>query len=527
MQRVREALTSLRVRLILSFTVVVVVALAIVMASLPRLLDGYFARQEDEALGTRTEVLTGLLEERLSQFQTTFGTAMPRPIIAPTGPSEPPRATDLVTRAWGSAGSGYVASLAPQVAQANILVTIAPDPDRADDIVYRLEIPLGDAEAKPGQEREPFSRSASFDIADLWYAQNAQGAPPRRVTVTLTQPFSYRAQTLETIFGVLVGAAFLAVPVAIVAAVLLSARLTDPLRRLTTASRSLAEGKLDARVNVPASSSPEVVELAAAFNAMAERLQGSIGYISRDRDRSREFLADVSHELRTPIAALRTFNELLRDGSSNDPQTREEFLQHSHQQIERLDWLATNLLELSKLDSGLVSLDLRPDDLRSVVEDGVDQARPLASRKGLELELRLPSDPVRLPHDPARIGQVLANLLGNAIKFTHPGGRVAVAVRDAGNNAELVLEDSGVGIDSDELPHVFERFYRGSQSAEERASGSGLGLSIVRSIVEMHHGRVSIQSAVGRGTTVTVLLPREATPAPPGVAVSSPAGSAQ
>ena len=114
-----------------------------------------------------------------------------------------------------------------------------------------------------------------------------------------------------------------------------------------------------------------MAELTTAFNAMAERVQDSIEFIRRDRDRSRDFLADVSHELRTPIAALRTFNELLTAGQVPDKATRQEFLEQSRAQIERLDWLASNLLELSKLDSGLVLLDLRPDDLRAVVENAI------------------------------------------------------------------------------------------------------------------------------------------------------------
>ena len=219
----------------------------------------------------------------------------------------------------------------------------------------------------------------------------------------------------------------------------------------------------------------------------------------------------MSHELRTPIAALRTFNELLREGAADDPATREEFLEQSRHQIERLDWLATNLLELSKLDSGLVSLDLRPDDLRAVVESAVQQAEPVADRKGVDLVAHLPPEPVRQPHDPPRVGQVLANLIGNAIKFTPAGGRVDVEVAATSAGARLTVTDTGVGIPADEMPHVFERFWRGARRPELRASGSGLGLSIVRSIVDMHEGTINITSSPDVGTRVTVDLPRTVT----------------
>ena len=232
---------------------------------------------------------------------------------------------------------------------------------------------------------------------------------------------------------------------------------------------------------------------------MAERLEESVTFIRRDRDRSRDFLADVSHELRTPIAALRTFNELLQEGAVDDPRTRDEFLGSSQQQIERLDWLSTNLLELSKLDSGLVALDLRPDDLRAVVESSLAQAEPAARRKGVELVADLPPAPIRQRHDPQRIGQVLSNLIGNALKFTPAGGTVDGPPGAGRRRRAARRRRHRLGIDADELPHVFDRFYRGTLANEERGTGSGLGLSIVRSVVEMHGGDVSIESDARRG----------------------------
>jgi signal transduction histidine kinase len=507
-------MNSLRARLVLAFAAIVAVALLLVLATLPTLLDGYFAQQAARDLDRRARIMRSFLASELLQIQT-GGLEAPRPILQPTEPLTP---SDAVVQGLGAAEGGFLRTLAEDVAQANVRVTIAADPSRPDDIAYQLDIVLPDDFGEEGQQREDLTSDpdqANFQIEDTWWTQAGTGADSRLVTVILSRPFTFRAQTLETIVGVMFIAAAIALAVAVIASIIFANRLTRPIRRLTGAARELSEGHLGTRVG-PVAGAPEMSELTAAFNNMADRLQASIEFIRRDRDRSRDFLADVSHELRTPIAALRTFNELLTEGAVVDDATRQEFLDQSRQQIERLDWLATNLLELSKLDSGLVLLDLRPDDLRAVVENAIQQAQPSADRKGVELMASVPAEPVRQRHDPQRMGQVLANLIGNAIKFTPAGGRVEVRLSPAKSGAEMRVADSGEGIDPAELPFVFERFYRGARASQSRAAGSGLGLSIVRSIVEMHNGRVAITSSPGAGTQVSVFLPRD-------VSVSSPA----
>ena len=500
MHLLRHVIGSYRVRLVLAFALVVTVALGLVLTTLPRLLDNYFRDQDLESLQSRADSVVRLVGGQLLLYATLDTT---RPILMPVTN----KASDTVTRALGTANGGFVKNITQQIADADVVITIAETEDNPQP-VYTLAMPVSEG-ASPTQQREPITASSQIQVNDRYFSATPSGGPQRVITATLSNPYTNRAQTVQTIASVMLTAAVLALLVAIVAAILLAQWLTQPIRRLTQASRSLAEGKLDARVPVPTSASPEVAELARSFNNMADRLQESIKLVSGDRDRSRDFLADVSHELRTPIAALRTFNELLQDGAAADPATREEFLEQSARQIERLDWLSTNLLELSKLDSGLILLDLRPDDLRAVVENAVEQAEPLAKRKGLELIAHVPPEPLRQPHDPPRVGQVLSNLIGNAIKFTPPGGRVDVELKPTAEGAELSVSDTGVGIDPDELPHIFERFYRGSRTPQERASGSGLGLSIAKSIMDMHHGRISVQTAADMGTRVVVTFPRD------------------
>ncbi len=496
----RALASSYRTRLFVAIILVVAVVLGLVLVSLPRLLEGFFLNQERENLQTRAESMATIIAGELADVSA--GGA--RPIILPDEGS-PGGST-----AWalGDEGRGAVHDLTDEFARADAHVELAPASDA--EPVWELDVAYPDDAGEEGQNREPsLTESAGTVVRDLWYSDTAP--PERELTVTLSNPFTSRAQTTRTITEVLLNAALVALVVALITALLLAQWLARPLRRLTVTSRLLAEGHLDARVAIPANSPPEVHELADAFNDMAERLQESVTIISEDRDRSREFLADVSHELRTPIAAMRTFNELLLEGAAEDPDAREEFLRGSRQQLERLDWLAANLLELSKLDSGLVALQLRNEDLRTVAEDAVDHAEPMAERKGVELRTHLPGEPVIQPHDPPRLGQVLGNLIGNAIKFTSEGGHVDVTVAATKEGASFTVADDGVGIDPDELEHVFDRFYRGTRRPQERAGGSGLGLAIARSIVDMHHGRVSVSSTPDVGTEVLVTLPRDIT----------------
>ena len=397
--------------------------------------------------------------------------------------------------------------LADALAQANVGIRFGTLDSTTDIPVFipalngEFEIPLR-AVPIEGQTQERTTVGPIFAAA-------GRMAQPYAIEVTLSNPYTFRATALSNLTGLLAAIALFALGLSVVIASVLTRRFTTPLRRLTEASRALAEGDLSQRV--PAgevgAGSIEMAELATQFNTMADRLEESVEMIRRDRDRSRDFLADVSHELRTPIAALRTFNELLKGQAGADSDARSEFLESGGQQIERLDWLATNLLELSKLDSGLVLLELRPDDLRAAVESAVEQADGGARRRGVRLTHELPDQPLRIRHDPQRIGQVVTNLVLNAIKFTPKGGSVEVRLAPAGSGARIDVIDTGVGIDAAELPHIFERFYRGSQANEARGSGSGLGLAIVRSIVDMHGGAISVESQVGSGSRFTVTLP--------------------
>ena len=498
---------TLQARLTLAFVGVVVLTLGIVSVVVINRVDDYFASQTQADLAARTATVFDVVKQNVAR-----GLGPTSTVVDPEA-----RVNPLLRRLFQSEEAQRL--LADQLAQANVRITIGLAtrvPSGALSIVARPEgtfTATRVAPPRPGQSLDPITRTTDL-VAN-------EGKPSEYgIRIELSDPYTFRSSAVANVAGLLAVVGLLALALAVVVAAIAARRFAAPIRRLTEASRAIAEGEYSRRVpeNPARTGAAELADLSRQFNAMAARLGESVEIIRRDRDRSRDFLADVSHELRTPIAALRTFNELLKEGASADPEAMAEFLESSAQQIDRLDWLATNLLELSKLESGLVLLDLRPDDLRACVESAVEQAQPAARRRGIQLELELPGHPLRIRHDPQRIGQVVSNLVGNALKFTPRGGRVSVAVRAAdggagdgaaGDGARIVVTDTGVGIDTAELPRIFDRFYRGSRANEARGSGSGLGLAIVKSIVDMHAGRVSVESLVGRGSTFTVTLPRD------------------
>ncbi|HUP55754.1 MAG TPA: HAMP domain-containing sensor histidine kinase [Methylomirabilota bacterium] len=483
-------------RLTVAFVAVIALTLSLVSMLVLNRLDDYFVSQQTADLRERSTTVSGYIQELAREK------ALGAPIVGADG-----RVDDRVVAILDN--PTYRTFITDRLGQADVIVRFGVSKPEGDQGAAFVPAPNGtfqmtlQSSPAAGQSREPTS-------VTRWYGG---GAVLERYTleITLANPSTYRASAISNLIGLLAAIGLFALGLAVVVSAALTRRFTTPLRQLTDASRALAEGDLSRRV--PAAQlragSTELGELAVQFNTMADRLEESVEISRRDRDRSRDFLADVSHELRTPLAALRTFNQLLMESAGDDPEARAEFLESSAGQIERLDWLAQNLLELSKLDSGLVLLDLRPDDLRAAVESAAHQHDAAATRRGVRLIVDLPAAPIRIRHDPTRIGQVVANLVGNAVKFTPRGGSVQVAVQSTDDGARIDVADTGVGIDATELPHIFERFYRGSRANEARGSGSGLGLAIVRSIVDMHGGTVSVETGADVGSRFTVQLPRD------------------
>jgi signal transduction histidine kinase len=333
--------------------------------------------------------------------------------------------------------------------------------------------------------------------------------PPGRPQgyVELSNSPDFGAESLATTSRAFLLAAVGATVMAVVIGLLVSRGLTAPLSSLTGVASRMSGGDLSARAQVR--SKDEIGQLAGQFNHMANRLETSFTELAAERDALRRFVADASHELRTPITALKTFNELLQGPAANEPSTRSEFLVESQIQLNRLELVTHNLLDLSRLDAGLVNLDLADHSVEELVRTATATFRNLAGEKGISLSIQEPIPKVKLRCDRARIESALCNLLDNAIKFTPSGGHIAIGAEQVEATLLLWVSDDGPGINSNDLPHIFERFYRGHASP---AAGNGLGLAIVQSVVQAHDGRVSVESQLGEGSRFVIELPLEETP---------------
>lgn len=274
-------------------------------------------------------------------------------------------------------------------------------------------------------------------------------------------------------------------------------RLRTSLREITHAAREVAAGRYD--VDLPhQGNGRELDELATAFNTMA-------GTIRHTEDTRRRLLTDVGHELRTPLATLSTHLDALEDGIIDwSPQTQRLF----RDQVDRISTLAHDITAVSRAEEGAVRLDAAPLDLADVVEAARRELAGAYRARGVRLVVDAAAADRTVRADPARIGQVLVNLLANAVRHTPAGGVVTVTVRPDRDGVAIVVADTGEGIGADQLPQVFERFYRGPSSRAHDHLGSGVGLTISRALVRAHGGTLTAASeGEGKGSTFTVWLP--------------------
>ena len=297
-------------------------------------------------------------------------------------------------------------------------------------------------------------------------------------------------------------AAIAALIAAVLASFFISRQVVTPIQRMMKLSHRIAEGEYEERLRIPgrlqSDQVDELDQLALSFNQMAEKLE-------KTENMRRQLIGDVTHELRTPLTAVKGYLEGLMDGVlTADPETYQQI----HTEINRLQRLVNDLQELSLVESGAIQLVLTstsPSNIMETIQKNFDHP---FKEKNLQLEIEIEPHLPKILVDKDRIIQVLTNLVGNALQYTPGGGRVLIKVHRDKSNLLFSVSDTGIGISAEQLPNIFNRFYRTDKSRTRASGGSGIGLTIARALVKAHQGRIWAESdGEGKGSTFSFLIP--------------------
>lgn len=369
----------------------------------------------------------------------------------------------------------------------------------ARDEVWRVALEAG----KPAYGKIELSEEGP----DYVYAVPVRpsGGPARTVEAGKSYELAEEnVRNMALVLGSGIGAAFL---LSVVGAYLLARAALSPVSAVVRGAHRITEEDLSNRLPV-AHPEDEIGELAATINAMLSRLEETLARLEGTLASQRRFVADASHELRTPLTSINSYAQVLEEWGLRDPKVGPESAAAIRRESERMKGLVESLLELARGEDGS-ELHLEHNDLAEVVEEAVESASIAANGKVVIGRPVLERETGAV-FDRGRLRQALSILLDNAVKYTPQGGRVSVKGMEEDGSVKIEVSDTGIGISEEQIPHVFDRFYR----AEEARSteGSGLGLAIARQIAEDHGGTLEVQSKIGQGSSFTMRIPRRAPP---------------
>lgn len=276
--------------------------------------------------------------------------------------------------------------------------------------------------------------------------------------------------------------------------------ITRPIKELTKVIEKMSQGHLEQRVQFKTSG--EIKQLAEAFNTMAEKLE------NLDRARN-EFVSNASHELKTPLSAIKVLTESLLHMGLEVPDIYTEFLTDINNEIDRLNAIITDLLTLVHIDQANTQLKREKIDLNELVKKSIKGLQLLAEKKNINMETTYEDKELTIYGDSSKLQQVITNIVDNAIKYTPEGGRVSIEVYEGHNKAMIKVSDTGVGIPQEDIPHIFDRFFRVDKARSRATGGTGLGLAIAHRIVLLHDGNIHVTSREGKGTSFYIELPFE------------------
>ena len=502
--------TNLRTKLLVGFLVIAALLVFVGVLGL-RFLGQSNARVE--RLGT--------LQQRASQYQTLETQAnVLRQLLALRAGGEPGYAVLTGAKKYPG-GRNWVlvdttitfalSSLSPSTNEATYGFVPPPADERA---LKRIRADYGRfADALDGVSRldkagvkgfraRPFLRAAIKDNNDLFEVANDLASRTNAETKALIAANNNAYVSSRNVF-VAVGA--ISVALALIVGLVLSWSLIGPIQRTEARLAEIAAGDFSGRLDIP--NRDELGSLAGNVNRMNEDLRRLYGELEAASRHKSEFLANMSHELRTPLNAILGFSQVLRErlfGEVNEKQ--EEYLDDILTSANHLLALINDILDLSKVESGQVELDVAPFSLREALEGGVVMVRERATRDGVQVALTALPDADVVTGDERRIRQVIFNLLSNAVKFTPAGGAVDVSAARANGEMRVSVADTGPGIAAEDHERIFEEFQQ-TQAGVEQREGTGLGLALSKQLVELHGGRIWVDSKLGQGSTFVFTLP--------------------
>ena len=311
----------------------------------------------------------------------------------------------------------------------------------------------------------------------------------------------------ESLFAIILRAGGIGLLISIILSFILSKTMVVPIQNLTRAAEGVAAGDFSRRLDI--SARDEIGELAQTFDNMAGQLKETVAQLERAASLQKEFVANVSHELKTPLTSVRSYAETLLDSPSLAPATRQDLLQVVVDESDRLTRIVQDLLALSQLDAQRRLLSTETFSFQTAVERTVRTVALAAKEKAIRLEGTYPPDMPRMTGYRPGVEQVVLNIVSNAVKYTQRGGRVTLTANVEGDFVILRVEDDGPGIPEEDMPRIFDRFYRVDKGRSRELGGTGLGLAIARETARRLGGDIRIESAFGAGTTVTIILPLE------------------
>ncbi len=372
-----------------------------------------------------------------------------------------------------------------------------------DGIIF-ASVPYDDAvmgrEELPADQRSQLRVTEDVEIRDdeeserLIAYQAIEGSinPARYIQVSIQKDRIY--EPIKTIRWIIYTGMFISIGLVILVSVLFSRSISKPIIQLESAAKDIAEGNVDRTLQLDRKD--EFGALAKSLNRMAERLRSDNEMLKNLYDRQRQFFADITHEIRNPLHTISGALEMLQL-KNLPPEQQQRYVETAARQTERINRLFKDLMTLQRYDSDSYFIEKKPFDLQLTLEDIEEMFRSQAAEK--DLDLIIDKKPVTVFADPSKIEQVLENLVSNAIKYTN-SGYIRVSLSESDSEVTVKVEDSGIGISEDHLSRLFDRFYRTDKARSRDKGGTGLGLSVVKSILTAHGSEINIESTAGEGS---------------------------